>query len=460
MDSAAWYYSLYRLGRDLGRHRELAESQAAILQHVVDAFHANSGSLALFDEHSRQLTIVAGIELPQEVIGQSVELGTGVMGWVAEQREELLLNGDASSDQRFHLSPRPNQTARANSAMCWPLIIEQRLIGVVSINRREGVAPFTEKDLEQGRSLVNMLTYVLENAQLQRESAQRIEQLEILNSQLDETQHQLLQSEKMASIGQLAAGIAHEINNPIGYVNSNLTTLRGYLRDLLELLQRYEGVEEHLEGETQLLSDIQAFKSQIDLEYLRDDSLALMDECDEGITRVKKIVQDLKDFSRVDSGDWEWADVHNGIDSTLNVVWNEIKYKAEVKKIYGDLPAVRCMPSQLNQVFMNLLVNAAQAMGERGTITISTASDNDQVAVEIKDTGCGIPADKLQRVFDPFYTTKPVGKGTGLGLSLSYGIVQKHGGTIEAESEVGVGTTFRVLLPVAGPPEATEESAA
>ncbi len=460
MDSASWYFSLYKLGRDLSRHKDPAEAQTAILQHVVRAFQANTGSLASYDSSTELLTIVAGIELPQEAIGQTIPLGKGVMGWVAENRQELLLNGDVSSDPRFQLPVRPRQTVRANSAMCWPLTTDQRLLGVISINRKEGVEAFTEKALEQGGSLVNMLTFVLENAQLHRESQHRIQQLEVLNNRLEEAQNQLLQSEKLASIGQLAAGVAHEINNPIGYVNSNLSTLRGYLRDLLELLQRYEEAETNLSGSVELLQSLREFKEQIDLAYLRDDCQSLMDECDEGITRVKKIVQDLKDFSRVDSGDWEWADIHAGIDSTLNVVWNEVKYKAEVNKVYGDLPHVRCMTSQLNQVFMNLLVNAAQAMAERGTITISTGAEDDHVWIEVQDTGNGIPADKLTRIFDPFYTTKPVGKGTGLGLSLSYGIVQKHGGKIDVESALGIGTKFRVVLPVDGPKVETEESAA
>ncbi len=459
MEDAAWYYSLYRLGRDLSEHSDPTDVQNEILRHVVKAFTANTGSLSLLDEKSNNLTIVAGIELPQEAIGQTIPLGKGVMGWVAENREPLLLNGDVSSDSRFSLPKRPGQSARANSAMCWPLAIESRLLGVISINRREGVEPFDEKALEQGRSLVNMLTFVLENALLHRESQERIKQLQDLNNQLEEAQSQLLQSEKLASIGQLAAGVAHEINNPIGYVNSNLTTLRGYLNDILGLIQHYEETEKELADKPEVLSPISSLKEEIDIEYLRDDCLELMDECDEGVNRVKKIVQDLKDFSRVDSGDWEWADLHVGIDTTLNVVWNEIKYKAEVEKLYGDLPNLRCMPSQLNQVFMNLLVNAAQAMEERGKITIQTRVEGDEVVVDVSDTGKGMSPETMKKVFDPFFTTKPVGKGTGLGMSLSYGIIQKHGGSIDVESEVGKGTTFHIRLPIDGADEEQETAA-
>ena len=459
MEDTSWYYNLYQLGRDLSRHSDPADVQAEILRHVVEAFDANTGCLALYSQTAQELTIVAGIELPQEAMGQKIPLGKGVMGWVADNREPLLLNGDVSSDSRFSLPRRPGQTVRANSAMCWPLALDERLLGVISINRREGVTPFDEQALEQGRSLVNMLTFVLENALLHRESQERIHQLEDLNDRLEEAQHQLLQSEKLASIGQLAAGVAHEINNPIGYVNSNLSTLRGYLKDILGLVQHYESIEGELTDKPEVLTAITDLKEELDIDYLREDSLELMDECDEGITRVKKIVQDLKDFSRVDSGDWEWADLHAGIDTTLNVVWNEIKYKAEVEKEYGELPNVRCMPSQLNQVFMNLMVNAAQAMDERGKITICTRAEGDDVLVDVSDSGKGMAPETLKKVFDPFFTTKPVGKGTGLGLSLSYGIMQKHGGTIEVESEVGKGTTFHIRLPAKGAVTGQESAA-
>jgi two-component system NtrC family sensor kinase len=270
-----------------------------------------------------------------------------------------------------------------------------------------------------------------------------------VNTKLQRAQDQLLQSEKLASIGQLAAGVAHEINNPVGYVFSNFGTLTKYLDDLFRMLAAYEQAESQLAGTPAALKLAQ-LRSEIELDYLKEDVPQLMAESCEGITRVRKIVQDLKDFSHVDARqEWEWTDLHRGIDSTLNIVNNEIKYKADVVKEYGALPEVQCLSSELNQVFMNLLVNAAHAIGpQRGTITIRSGQDLDRVWVEVEDTGSGIPRENLSRIFDPFFTTKPVGKGTGLGLSLSYGIVQKHNGLLEVDSEVGRGTRFRVTLPV------------
>jgi len=177
-----------------------------------------------------------------------------------------------------------------------------------------------------------------------------------------------------------------------------------------------------------------------------------MSESREGISRVKKIVQNLKDFSHAGSDEvWEWVDLHHGLDSTLNIVWNEIKYKAEVNKEYGEIPEIECLSSQLNQVFMNLMINAAHAIEERGIITIRTGTQDNQVWVEVSDTGKGIALEHRSKIFDPFFTTKPVGKGTGLGLSVSYSIIQTHHGSINVESEVGNGTTFRITLPVKQP---------
>lgn len=258
-----------------------------------------------------------------------------------------------------------------------------------------------------------------------------------LIKQLESAQNQLLQAEKLASIGQLAAGVAHEINNPVGYVNSNLGSLKLYVEQLLVLANAGAAKAE-----------MSAAAAQTDLQFIEEDIRQLLQESEEGINRVKQIVQDLKDFSHVDTGEWSVADLHRGLDSTLNIVHNEIKYRAEVTKQYGTLSLVECLPAQINQVFANLLVNAAQAIEQHGKIWIRTGQDGNWVWVEVEDTGKGIAPENLQRIFEPFFTTKPVGKGTGLGLSVSYGIVEKHGGRIDVVSELGKGSRFRMWLPV------------
>jgi PAS domain S-box-containing protein len=274
-----------------------------------------------------------------------------------------------------------------------------------------------------------------------------------LKSTLEEAQEQLLQSEKLASIGQLAAGVAHELNNPIGFVHSNLGTLEHYLNDVFEITRACEDVVQTSAGAAGL-ARVNELKAAKDFGFLKQDIFQLMAESKDGLARVKKIVQDLRDFSRVGDTQLEWADVHQCLDSTLNIIWNELKYTCTLTKQYAEnLPRIRCVPAQLNQVFMNLLVNAAQSIETKGEITLSTRvcpETPEAVQILIADTGKGIPAENLTRIFEPFFTTKPVGKGTGLGLSIVYGIVGKHHGTITVDSTVGKGSTFCITLPIDG----------
>ncbi|HZV67385.1 MAG TPA: ATP-binding protein [Telluria sp.] len=298
---------------------------------------------------------------------------------------------------------------------------------------------------------------ISQRQQAEAELRQRNIELTELNARLSMAQEQLVQSEKLASIGQLAAGVAHEINNPIGYIFSNFGTLQTYLDQLFEMLAAYQDAEPALGPAAAAL---RAKREALGIDFLREDIPVLMGESKEGIVRVRHIVQDLKDFSRVDANqEWVWANLHTGIDSTLNIVSNEVKYKADVVKDYGAIPDIECLPSQINQVIMNLVVNAAHAIGDkRGKITVRTGGDGEQVWIEVADSGSGIAPEHMNRIFDPFFTTKPVGKGTGLGLSLAYGIVQKHSGRIEVDSELGRGTTFRIVLPVRHSETADQEA--
>jgi two-component system, NtrC family, sensor kinase len=297
-----------------------------------------------------------------------------------------------------------------------------------------------------------------QNRRLRAESEERQRVQQSLNNsyaELKETHEtletlhqQLLQSEKMASIGQLAAGVAHEINNPIAFVNSNLGTLKEYVGNLWQLIDTYAQVSEALQDRPDLLEPVRSMRESLDVDFVRKDLQSLMAESLDGVSRVRRIVQDLKDFSRVGEVERQAFDLHAGIDSTLNIVSHELKQRAEVIKEYGAIPMIEGVPAQLNQVFMNLLVNAAQAMDHYGVITIRTGCEGNWVRAEIADDGPGIKPEHLPRIFEPFFTTKPVGKGTGLGLSLSYGIVSQHGGRIEVDSTVGKGARFRVWLPI------------
>jgi signal transduction histidine kinase len=287
--------------------------------------------------------------------------------------------------------------------------------------------------------------------QLEQQVAQRASQLAVATLRLNEVQERALGAEKLASIGQLAAGVAHEINNPISFVNSNLVALGRYVEQLLAGLTLYEEAERFLPANAPVADRLRQFRAGTDLSFIREDMLLLLKESQEGITRVRKIVQDLRDFSHIDqSQSWQWASIHQCLDSTLNVAGNEIRQSADVLKDYGTLPDIECLPLRLNQVFLNILLNAAQAIDRqrRGRITIRTGCSDTEVWVDISDTGCGMSADDVKRIFDPFFTTKPVGAGTGLGLSVAYGIIEEHRGRIEVSSEPGTGSTFRVTLPI------------
>ncbi len=268
--------------------------------------------------------------------------------------------------------------------------------------------------------------------------------------ELQTSQAQVLHSEKMASIGQLAAGVAHEINNPIGFVSSNLGTLGKYLERLTGFMASQERIVEHA-ATPEARQELAALRRELKIDRIVPDLDKLISESLDGANRVRKIVKDLNSFSRVDQGNSEVADLVECLESAVTIVWNELKYKATLNRNYGNIPPLNCYPQQLNQVFMNLLVNAGHSIENQGLITITTWSDNGTANVSIADTGSGIAPEHLTRIFEPFFTTKEAGKGTGLGLSVSYDIIKKHHGDITVESTVGAGTTFTVRLPLENP---------
>lgn len=265
-------------------------------------------------------------------------------------------------------------------------------------------------------------------------------------SKLKQAQNRLLQSEKLAAVGQLAAGVAHEINNPVGFVTSNMSSLADYVAQLFDLIDQYQKTLTALPEEHR--AALQATAKRIDLNYLREDIPSLLKESRDGLNRVKDIVSGLRDFSRADDGQWRPTDLTQILEGALKVAGNEIKNKGTVVKQLVDLPPVACISSQVSQVLVNLLVNAAQALQAPGVITLRNGLQGESVWLEVSDNGCGMPEDVKKHIFEPFYTTKPVGKGTGLGLSITWEIIQRHHGQIEVNSAPGAGTTFRLTLPI------------
>jgi signal transduction histidine kinase len=301
-------------------------------------------------------------------------------------------------------------------------------------------------------------TLMLNARQYKRDLEARNNELARGKAELERLQAQIVHSEKMASLGQLAAGIAHELNNPVGFIYGNMDLLNQTIAGLTQLLNCYD--------EAELTEDIASraaqIKEQIDYPATLDDLSSIVCDCRDGAQRIRDIVQNLRTFSRLDEAEFTKSDIHEGIDSTIRLLSRY--YSSDnitLIRDYGELPPIDAFSGQLNQVWMNLLVNAAQAVsGKGGEVRVSTRVEDDSVIIAVEDTGGGIPPEHLNRIFDPFYTTKPVGEGTGLGLSISFGIVERHGGTIKVDTRLNEGTTFTVTLPIhikISPPDNVEE---
>jgi len=476
-----------RLQKSLFRITELANA-AASMQDFYIAIHGIVGEL--IDATNFYIALISPdgdeLQFPYLVDEREVRapiarpFGRGATEFVIRTRQALLAQADdiealRASGEIQLFGPHPQ------SWLGVPLVCSDHVMGVVTVQSYFAEVRYNRRDLELLTFVSHQIANSLErlraaealkraNVELERRVIERTSQLseqilerqkielalqqrnaelESVNGKLAGTQSQLLQSEKMASVGQLAAGVAHEINNPIGYVHSNLVSLSRYLENIFAVLQAYERFEDSLPPGSPQVQQLKHLKDTMELDFLRRDIGDLMTESVEGVTRVEKIVKDLKDFSHVDEAEWQETDVHAAIDSTLNVVWHELKYKGDLVKDYGDLPRIQCLPFQLKQVIMNLLVNAAHAIDQRGRIEIRTRAEPEgKVEIRVSDNGKGIDPRHLNRIFEPFFTTKPVGVGTGLGLSVSYSIIQKHNGTIDVESEPGKGTTFTIRLPI------------
>jgi len=343
---------------------------------------------------------------------------------------------------------------------------QKKIVGVftVPVKRYNKIVALPTFFIADSRTHLPSLVAVIETAALQlgvllerqhaeHELKRQFQELEVTLQRLKEAQSQVVQSEKMASLGLLAAGIAHEINNPVGFVLSNINILSDYLGAVKPLIEQHTKLIETIEtGNTtetsQAIDVIKDIYKDNDIKFILEDLQPLLAESADGMERIRDIVSNLKSFSRVDDTDMREADINECIESTLKIIWSELKYNCDLKKDMGDLPLLYCFPGQLNQVFMNIIINAAHSIVKHGEIHIKTFLQDDVIIITISDNGCGISPENIDRLFNPFFTTKPIGEGTGLGLSISYGIIKKHGGTIGVESTEGKGTVFTISLPL------------
>jgi signal transduction histidine kinase len=433
-DRAAYRVAVREISEAMVSMLSLNEISDRILVALTDTMGVERAIVLLADEEGRALQPIASRgDWDNDALTFEIPSTHPIWKHLWMRREDLTrLDFDEERDVETREQCR-DIFDTLEVALLVPILYGVDLLGVIAVGRKLSGDRLAADDRLLLRTLANQSSIAIENAKAFDEIAKLNETLEARvderTRELREAQAQLTQSEKMKSLGQLVAGVAHELNNPIGFVHANLQLLDENIEKL-----------------------VQAQHTEVDTQRVQDAISKLLSRSREGTTRVKKIVQDLRTFSRMDQADLQEADLHEEIERTLRLMEPRFK-NITVEKHFGDLPRVRCYAAQLNQVFLNLLMNACDAIDSGGTITITTDVIEEGVRLEFADDGPGVPEDVRSRIFDPFFTTKPVGVGTGPGLSLSHGIIERHGGRIEVESAPGQGATFVIELPFDAPPD-------
>lgn len=387
-----------------------------------------------------------GEELP--LFSQDLSTTDKMAVWCFNQQKEVFINDLFKEVEQYlpHLPAIPPVGKQySESVMYVPLLVKDKIIGVITVQhfRKGSYEPY---HLHILRTLAAYTAIALDNSHAYQRLNEINEELASTLKNLKQTQSQLVQSERMASLGQLTAGVAHEINNPINFVSAGIDSLSADYADLEVLLGKFSALQPGQDN-TALLKEIETTKQELDLPYLLEEIPHLLKGIKSGAQRTAEIVKSLKNFTRLDEDAIKVTNIHEGLDSTLVILGNQLGDRIELIKTYGRVPEIVCSPGQLNQVFMNILTNAIQAIEGRGTITITTAMQEEQLVISIRDTGKGMTVDTRQRIFEPFFTTKEVGEGTGLGLSITHSIIEKHQGSIEINSSPGAGTELIIRLP-------------
>lgn len=388
------------------------------------------------------------LDLPQEInqliIDREDDESENVVQKVLDKKRIICWSADKKKSPDI---ARQFRCYEIDGCYAFPIKRFGEVIAIIEIGVRDW-SKLHESLIEHIESVSIQLSVALERRQAQKDTQKYIEDLKNAVKNLKETQNQLIRSEKMASLGLLAAGVAHEINNPVGFVTSNIETLREYTETFSKLIELYQKLSRKGDRKTPLEQEILHIEETEDIDFLIQDVQPMLDDSLAGLDRVKDIVNSLKSFARTETTESRTADINQCIENALKLVWNEVKYNSVVVKKLEEVPQIDCYPEQIEQVIMNLIVNAGQAFDKEGEIKISSGCEDDQIVIKVEDNGCGISEEDMSKIFDPFYTTKPMGVGTGLGLSISYGIIDKHDGNIFVDSEVGRGTLFKICLPI------------
>lgn len=430
------------------RHRALLESLGVVVGQMDNNYSLRMGNKAITSLISKSLPEVLNKQCYQEFWGFE-DVCPDCPGKIAMETEKTTT---VEVERQNH-----DGEAKILKIIATPTFdTEQRVTGfteVIEDITEEKEASYQLKELNSClEQKIEQRTEQLQqaNAQLQEERIElksAHENLKQTNQDLKASQSALVHKEKMATIGQLAAGVAHEINNPIAYITSNLGSLSKYQEKLRMFIDTQTSALASLEND-ETKKEITQVRKKLKVDFMLEDGVDLIADSIEGATRVREIVQSLKTFSRVDEAEQKEVDINECLNSAISIIWNEIKYNCELMRDFGELPMLKCFPRQLSQVFMNLIINASHAIESHGQITLKTWTSDSCIFISIADNGCGIPEENLNKIFEPFFTTKEVGKGTGLGMSVVYEIVKKHQGEIHVESEVGTGTTFTIQLPI------------
>ena len=426
------------------------------LDDVKDGVYDTSADIAESDIVYGRVELGFDIQAIMEEIADTRRLGIGIAA------VEMLLVGLFSlllgtylTRQLKVLQVTAKKISQGDYSTRIPVTGHDEVADVSSaFNRMSTALQETQTSRDEYEEQLIELNQTLEE-KVERRTAQinrQVAELQAANDKIADTQAKLIQSEKLASVGQLAAGVAHEINNPIGFVRSNLTTLTEYVETYQTLLKAYQSLTSLAEEERSgHLTEIRKIEDTEDIEFINEDITELLKDSVDGTARVRDIVQGLRDFSHTGGQSRTSCDLNRCIESTLKIVKNGLQNKCTIETSLQPVPEVMANTGEINQILMNLMVNAGQAVGDNGLITVKTAMHKNTVQIDIQDNGSGIDPSHLDKLFDPFFTTKPVGEGTGLGLAISYGIIQDHDGEIEVNSELGVGTTFTIRLPVDTP---------
>ncbi|MDP9729430.1 trifunctional serine/threonine-protein kinase/ATP-binding protein/sensor histidine kinase [Alicyclobacillus tolerans] len=439
--------TILKVSQAISSEIRLDQLLSTLLLFAIESAGAESGYWILKQDEEWVIAASATADGTADIqktvlVHMSDDVSFGVVQY-ALRTQELVILHHASREGRFVRDPHIRKK-RAKSILCLPVLKQGKIVAILYLENSLATHVFTSDRIELLILLSGQMAISMENAMMY-ESLDRLV-IERTN-ELKRTQQQMIESEKMASLGQLTAGVAHEINNPINFVVSSTAPLRRDIEDLIELLKSYrEAIRE--QGLVDKFQAIMNKEEQIDLDYTVEEVLQLVSGIEEGGSRTAEIVKGLRAFSRLDEDDVKLASVTEGIDSTLTLLHRSYERRIRIVRDYEDVPEIECYPGKLNQVYMNLLSNAIQAIPDQGEIRISVRHIEEFVQIRISDTGVGISKEVMRRIFEPFFTTKEVGLGTGLGLSISYGIIELHHGRIEVDSRLGQGTTFTITLPI------------